>query len=47
MLSAEMPAVGSNLWGIGWSQNRYVMMPYEFILNSSMASDFGIIQSVG
>jgi C1A family cysteine protease len=36
-----------NSWGAGWGQNGYFMMPYEFIISRSMASDFWTIQSVG
>jgi len=36
-----------NSWGTGWGQGGYFMMPFEFIISPSMASDFWTISSVG
>ena len=32
-----------NSWGVGWGDNGYFYMPYEFILNPNYASDFWCI----
>ncbi len=45
--NASRMMIVRNSWGAGWGQNGYFMMPYEFIISRSMASDFWTIQSVG
>jgi C1A family cysteine protease len=35
-----------NSWGTGWGMKGYFTMPYEYILNSQLASDFWTIQKV-
>jgi len=35
-----------NSWGPGWGAKGYFYMPYEYLLNPSLASDFWTIRSV-
>lgn len=35
-----------NSWGSDWCENGYFWMPYEYLLNSALASDFWQIQTV-
>jgi len=35
-----------NSWGSGWGAKGYFFMPYEYLLNPSLASDFWTIRSV-
>jgi C1A family cysteine protease len=35
-----------NSWGTGWGMKGYCTMPYEYLLNSHLASDFWTIRSV-
>jgi len=35
-----------NSWGAGWGIAGYCMMPYEYLLNPSLASDFWTLKSV-
>jgi C1A family cysteine protease len=35
-----------NSWGNEWGDSGYFYMPYKFLVNSSMASDFWIVKSV-
>jgi C1A family cysteine protease len=36
-----------NSWGAGWGQKGYFTMPYAYLLNPSLSSDFWTIRSVG
>lgn len=35
-----------NSWGTGWGDNGYFYMPYDYISNSELASDFWVVQVV-
>jgi C1A family cysteine protease len=35
-----------NSWGTGWGLNGYCLMPYEYLINPRLASDFWTIRSV-
>ena len=35
-----------NSWGTGWGLNGYCLMPYEYLINLRLASDFWTIRSV-
>jgi C1A family cysteine protease len=35
-----------NSWGSAWGQNGYFTMPYTYLITSSLASDFWVIQTV-
>ena len=35
-----------NSWGTGWGIKGYCLMPYEYLLSSSLASDFWTLRSV-
>jgi C1A family cysteine protease len=35
-----------NSWGTGWGLKGYCTMPYEYLLNSQLASDFWTLRSV-
>jgi C1A family cysteine protease len=35
-----------NSWGTGWGMNGYCTMPYEYLLDAQLASDFWTIRSV-
>lgn len=35
-----------NSWGTGWGDKGYFYMPFEYLLNPDLASDFWVIQSV-
>lgn len=35
-----------NSWGAGWGIKGYCLMPYEYLLNPNLASDFWTIRSV-
>ena len=35
-----------NSWGTKWGQNGYFMMPYQYVLDANLCSDFWMIQSV-
>jgi len=36
-----------NSWGTGWGMQGYFTMPYTYLTQSSLASDFWTIQLVG
>ena len=33
-----------NSWGTGWGQNGYGTLPYDYVLNSGLASDFWVVE---
>ena len=35
-----------NSWGTGWGLNGYCLMPYEYLINPRLASDFWTIRTV-
>lgn len=35
-----------NSWGVGWGDAGYFYMPYDYVLNPSLASDFWCVQVV-
>lgn len=36
-----------NSWGVVWGMKGYCTMPYEYLLNSNLASDFWTIRTLG
>jgi C1A family cysteine protease len=36
-----------NSWGADWGQSGYCIMPYDFVTNSDLCSDFWVIQAIG
>jgi C1A family cysteine protease len=35
-----------NSWGTGWGDQGYFYMPFDYLLNSSLSSDFWVLRSV-
>jgi C1A family cysteine protease len=35
-----------NSWGSGWAENGYFTMPYQYVTNHGLASDFWVIEAV-
>lgn len=35
-----------NSWGAGWGASGYAYMPYDYILNQNLASDFWVVKQV-
>jgi C1A family cysteine protease len=35
-----------NSWGVGWGDQGYFYMPYEYVEDPDLASDFAVIQVV-
>jgi C1A family cysteine protease len=35
-----------NSWGTAWGQNGYFTLPYAYVLNSGLASDFWCIKTI-
>jgi len=44
--NAQRVFVIRNSWGTGWGLKGYCLMPYEYLLNAHLASDFWTIRSV-
>jgi len=44
--NAQRCFINRNSWGSGWGPSGYCMVPYEYLLNPSLASDFWTLRSV-
>jgi hypothetical protein len=44
--NAKRQFIVRNSWGIKWGQHGYCTMPYEYLLNPQLASDFWTLRSV-